>query len=269
MLFLIIAAFVATASSTNLAVNYLDIVDQLDIMEKGTRVTERVVTNEDGIQEIVIPKHNQLTGMSIYNDFNNDVSVYKMHSEQRCYVMDLTADMKKSFLELHEAIQNHTKEVANPSTPFTGLKYADYVLKPENLLARDDVDVTSPGGELAVRKCGVYKIVSGIAIPTSVDVNTFALETLKKSVANSPNYDLPIRDLFTCNDALKNYALAEMQRCGGVMNDFRAICKFRKSSCAYIVSCPYAQKYHYWLCKGKHNFTNMFCCEYECTRPRQ
>lgn len=246
--------------------------DQWNVMEKGTRVKERIMTDfEDGVQKIVVPKHNDLTKMTIYNDFNHDVSVYKMHSEQRCYVMELTADKKKSFMELHESIKNHTKEVANPNTPFTGLKPSDYVLRPENLLAKDDVDFQSPGGILATAKCGKYMIVRGVAIPTSVDVNTFAMEQLKTSMANSQYTDtdhLPIRDLFTCSDKLKEYALAEMKRCNGSLTDFKALCKFRKSSCVYIVSCPYDDKYFAWLCKGKHNFNNIYCCEYECSRPR-
>jgi len=245
-------------------------VDKWNIMEKGTRVKEQIMTNmEDGLQKIVVPKHNDLSKMTIYNDFNNDVSVYKIHSEKRCYVMKMTKGQKKSFKELHEAIQNHTKEVANPNTPFTGLKPSDYALRPVTLLANDNVDFTSPGAKLAVKKCSGYSIVSGVAIPADTDVNTFAMEQLKASVAKSQNqYDLPIRDLFTCSDALKSYALEEMKRCGGSLKDFKAVCKFRKSSCVYIVSCPYDMRYHYWLCKGKHNFSNIFCCEYECDQPR-
>lgn len=265
MKLILVAAIIAMASADMT-------LDKWNVIEKGMRVNERIMTDlEDGVQKIVVPKHNDLAKMTIYNDFKNDISVYKMHSEQRCYVMELTAEKKKSFMELHEAIKNHTKEVANPNTPFTGLKSTDYVLRPENLLAKDDVDFNSPGGKLAKEKCGKYMIVRGVAIPTYVDVNAFAMEQLKTSMAKSMyagTDHLPIRDLFTCSDKLKQYALEEMKRCGGSLTDFTALCKFRKSSCVYIVSCPYDTKYYAWLCKGKHNFDNIYCCEYECTKPR-
>merc|ERR1712142_1014101 len=212
--------------------------DSWSVIERGTRVQERIMTDlVDGIQKIVVPKHNNLAKLTIYNDFNNDVSVYKIHSEKRCYVMDLTEEMKKGFKELHESIKNHTKEVNNPNTPFTGLKESDYILKPKNLLAKNDVDMQSAGGILAARMCGDYSIVRGVAIPTDVDVNEFAMQQLKKSVASAQsayNDDgLLIRDLFTCSDKLKDYALEEMKRCGGSLTDFKAICKFRRSSCVY------------------------------------
>lgn len=269
MMIILIAAFISMASADMT-------LDSWNVIEKGARVQERIMTDlVDGVQKIVVPKHNTRSKMTIYNDFKDDVSVYKIHSEKRCYVMELTEELKKTFKELHESIKNHTKEVNNPNTPFNGLKESDYVLKPKNLLAKDDVDFKSAGGILAVRMCGTYNIVRGVAIPTDVDVNTFAMEQLKKSVAKrtslaqaGTSYDLPIRDLFTCSNALYKYAMEEMARCDGSFSKFKTLCKFRKSSCVYIVSCPYDDKYHYWKCKGKHNFTNIYCCEYECTIPK-
>lgn len=252
-------AFLALASGSLVSIGDHELdVDNLPITEMGVKFDQMVVTDvTESLQSIVVPQHLQISGMTMLNDFKHNITIYKIEQEKRCYVMEMDPLQKENYKELNKGV--HTLKKYVPS-------WSAYEKKTQNMFAGGPVDPTTVAGKRATSLCGPFDIVRGV-VSTEKDVNKFAIDQLKKSVS-SGMYDLTLRDIFTCSDDAMKVALAELKRCGGDMNDFHATCKFRRSSCAYIVTCPYDTKMHYWNCKGKHNFDNMFCCEYACSRPR-
>lgn len=254
-------AFLAFASCTPTRVSIGDHeldVESLPITEMGVKFEQTVVTDiTESLQSIVVPQHRNISGMTVMNDFKYNITIYKVEQERRCYVIDMDPLQKESFKDLNEGV--HTLKKYVPS-------WRAYKKNQQNMFAGGAVDPTTIAGMRAASLCGPFDIVQGVA-SNEKDVNKFAIDRLKKS-ASSGLYDVQLRDIFTCNDAKMKEALAELKRCQGDMNDFQATCKFRRSSCVYIVTCSYDSVMHYWNCQGKHNFDNIFCCEYECTRPR-
>merc|ERR1712150_365722 len=148
-------------------------------------------------------------------------------SEKRCYVMDMDKDLKDQYEKLNDDV-----EVLKKVMPSGDI----YTKKAYNLFAGGSVDASS-ARKKAAEVCANFDIVTGVQTQEK-DVNKFAIDQLKKSMA-SPLYDLEMRDIYACDNKAMQYAMSELKRCGGDMNKFKAICTFRRSSCVYIVSCPY------------------------------
>jgi len=245
---------------------------ELKIQEGNAQFKEEVggeFTKDNTLKQVIkVPQHNRVNGMTQVNDLGLGISIYRMDvlptglesEEKLCYVTSMTLKEKFEFEEFEIGIQivnSPEKKVVKPTS---------YTKVTTNFLVTGEKDTLS-AEKLAVAKqhCGTNRIVAAIKADTGMDASKWATERLHKS--NAPVvYDYAIRDIFTCDDASKNYALASFNKCKGVLTHIKAVCTFRTSACAYILSCPYSSKLHYWNCKGKHNFHNSLCCQYEC-RP--
>jgi len=220
-------------------------------------------------QTIQVPQHLNVDGITIHNDFDLGISVQRTDShpaetadeEKLCYVTVMTAQEREEYedfamgVELLKHADHMPEKVQKPTS---------YEKVTTNFLVTGSAsDLPTEYLEVAKQHCGSNRIVSAIKAATGDDVSQWAMDKLKSN-GNRVRRDTAIRDIYTCNDAARAYALNAMNKCNGVINDITAVCTFRTSACAYILSCPYSTTYHYWNCKGKHNFHNNICCNYEC-----
>lgn len=247
---------------------------ELPITENGNtfkQVEESHHGFTGGLQQIIqVPQHNNVDGITIFNDFQVGVSIYRTDAhpkgseaeEKMCYVITMNAEEKREFkdLELGMDLLSHASHMPEPVIAPTS-----YEKDPSYFMVTGTETDLSPG-YLAVAKqhCGSNRIVPAIKVKTSEEASKWATERLRSSNGNRVRRDTSIRDIFTCDLKAQEYAMASIGKCKGVMNDVQAVCTFRMTSCAYIISCPYSTKLHHWLCKGKHSFNNPVCCNYEC-----
>merc|ERR1719462_1172598 len=79
--------------------------------------------------------------------------------------------------------------------------------------------------------------------------------------------DVVIRNFYACTPAMAEKQMAEMNMCGGMLDDLKARCRFSTDSCVYRIKCPYSGSKDGWVCSGIHRFHNRVCCEYNCQPP--
>jgi len=220
-------------------------------------------------QTIRVPQHLNVDGMTLLNDFALGISVYRTDAhpqetageEKLCYVTVMSAEEREEYEDFAMGVELLKHADSMPMKVKAPTSYEK--VETSFLVTGNEADLSADYLAVAKQHCGSNRIVPAIEAKTGDDVSQWAMDKLRSN-GNRVRRDTAIRDIYTCNDQARAYALNAMNRCNGVINDITAVCTFRTSACAYILSCPYSTTYHYWNCKGKHNFHNNICCNYEC-----
>ena len=236
--------------------------------EDGKKFDQKFFVDENNRFEFIkVPQHGNRVAVTVLIDTELHYAVHKMPAMKMCYVIKTDGHEEKPMDE-----ENSIKEVNNT------FPYDKYSIRNHRILVEGDADTTSEIGKIAAKFCrGGYQIKNAVSFKGDEDVSEYVNKQMQASVQSSDDNrdvtgshrskrDVVLRDfvMFSCSQEDSEHAINELTRCGGVLNDFRATCQFRRSSCTYRVHCDFDENIGSHVCKGNHDLNSIICCTYQC-----
>jgi len=223
--------------------------------------------DNDRFEFIKVPAHGDRVAVTVLVDTKLHYAIHKMPAMKMCYVINTDGQEDKPMAE-----ERSIKAVNNQ------FPHNKYSIRNHRILVEGDADTTSEIGKIAAKFCrGDYQIKNAVSFEGDEDVSEYVnkqiqagIQTSDRDVTSShrSKRDVVLRDfvMFSCSEEDSEHAINELTRCGGVLNDFRATCKFRRSSCTYRVHCDFDENIGSHVCKGNHDLNSIICCTYQCNQ---
>jgi len=230
----------------------------LSFKENGVELEEKMYFDENNRFEFIkVPAHNGRVAVTVMLDTTLHYAVHKMPAMNMCYVINSARDEDQPLTE-----EKSVKAVKN--------RFPDeYTIRNHKILVEGDADLTTKIGKIAAKFCsGDYQIKNAVEFRGDEDVSVYVNKKIQAQARGNKRSkrDVQIRDFvfMGCSQVDTDNTLSELNNCNGVINNMKATCRFRTSSCTYRVHCNYDQNQGAHVCRGSHDLNSIICCTYRC-----
>jgi len=247
---------------------------ELVVDEEGMTFKEIFTIDEENnrFEYIEVPQHGESPHVRphviLLIDTETHNVIRKIPEMKMCYVLKTDGHEDKPLDE--------GKSIDSVGNKFP---YHHYTVNRNKVLITGDVDATTDIGKIAGNFCkGDYQIKNAEYFEGDGDETDYVnklLQSYPKKViigykdTKRTKRDVAIRDfvMYSCSEADSEHAINEVTRCGGVIDNVRATCAFRRNSCTYRVKCDFDDSLGTHVCRGDHDLNSIICCTYACNNP--